>query len=337
MNSSNLNISNELPLPSGKCIRDTSITQVVFPCLYTLLFTVGLTLNCLAAWIFFRIPNSTTFVIYLKNVVVADLLMTATMAIKTISDSGLGSWKLKVFVCRYSAVVFYMTMYINIILLGLISLDRCLKIAKPFGRAFIQNTTFGKVLTVLIWALMFFITGLPNMILTNKTPSASVKKCSSLKGPLGLKWHEAVNYLCQIIFWTVLALIAICYTFISKKVYESYKNSRRNDKTTTRKTKARVFIVVAVFFICFGPFHFMRVPYTLSQTGTLSDCRAQNMLYVAKESTMWLSATNTCLDPLIYIFLCKVFRKILFNTLRFKPNTVQTNETQTNAEENAMQ
>ncbi|KAK1162535.1 P2Y purinoceptor 13-like [Acipenser oxyrinchus oxyrinchus] len=333
MNSSHLNISNELPPPSGKCIRDTSITQVIFPCLYSLLFAVGLTLNCLAAWIFFRIPNSTTFVIYLKNVVVVDLLMTVTILIKTISDSGLGSWQLKAFVCRYSAVVFYLTMYISIILLGLISLDRYLKIAKPFGRAFIHNTTFGKVLTVLIWTLMFFITALPNMILTNKTPSASLNKCSSLKGPLGLKWHKAVNYLCQIIFWTVLALMVICYTFISKKVYESYKNSRSNDKTATRKTKARVFIVVAVFFICFAPFHFTRVPYTLSQTGTLSNCRAQNTLYIAKESTMWLSATNTCLDPLIYIFLCKVFRKMLFDTLRLKSKTVQTNETSTNAEE----
>ncbi|MGH0141437.1 UNVERIFIED_CONTAM: hypothetical protein FKN15_074221 [Acipenser sinensis] len=323
MNSSHLNISNELPPPSGKCVRDTSITQVVFPCLYSILFAVGLTFNCLAAWIFFRIPNSTTFVIYLKNVVVVDLLMTVTILIKTISDSGLGSWQLKAFVCRYSAVVFYMTMYISIILLGLISVDRYLKIAKPFGRAFIHNTTFGKVLTVLIWTLMFFITALPNMILTNKTPSAS-------------KWHEAVNYLCQIIFWTVLALMVICYTFISKKVYESYKNSRSNDKRATRKTKARVFIVVAVFFICFAPFHFTRVPYTLSQTGTLSDCRAQNTLYMAKESTMWLSATNTCLDPLIYIFLCKVFRKMLFDTLRLKSKTVQTNETSTNAEEKPM-
>lgn len=54
---------------SLKCVRDTSVTAVVFPCLYSALFLFALVLNCLAAWIFFNIRSTTTFVVYLKNVV----------------------------------------------------------------------------------------------------------------------------------------------------------------------------------------------------------------------------------------------------------------------------
>lgn len=54
---------------SIKCVRDTSVTAVVFPCLYSILFVVALILNSLAAWIFFNIPSSSTFVVFLKNVV----------------------------------------------------------------------------------------------------------------------------------------------------------------------------------------------------------------------------------------------------------------------------
>lgn len=54
---------------SIKCVRDTSVTAVVFPCLYSVLFIVALILNSLAAWIFFSIPNTSTFVVFLKNVV----------------------------------------------------------------------------------------------------------------------------------------------------------------------------------------------------------------------------------------------------------------------------
>lgn len=54
---------------SVRCVRDTSVTAVVFPCLYSLLFVVALVLNSLAAWIFFSIPSTSTFVVFMKNVV----------------------------------------------------------------------------------------------------------------------------------------------------------------------------------------------------------------------------------------------------------------------------
>lgn len=127
--------------------------------------------------------------------------------------------------------------------------------------------------------------------------------------------RDYVDAFLQVIFWGTLALMGVCYTFISKKVYESYKASKSRSQSASRRTKAKVFVVVGVFFICFAPFHFARVPYTLTQTRiTTSHCQAQNALYIAKETTLWLSATNVCLDPLIYVFLCKVFRKRLTTT-----------------------
>lgn len=110
--------------------------------------------------------------------------------------------------------------------------------------------------------------------------------------------------------------MVVCYTFISKKVYESYKASKSKSHAARHRTKAKVFVVVGVFFLCFAPYHFVRVPYTLTQTGSIEGhCRAQNALHTAKDTTLWLSATNVCLDPLIYVFLCKVFRRKLTATL----------------------
>ncbi|KAK6483876.1 P2Y purinoceptor 13-like [Huso huso] len=310
MNQSHLNSTSEDHSPSVICTKDTSITRVVFPCLYTLLFFTAVIFNSLAAWISFHLPTSKTFVVYLKNVVVSDLLRTVTMLIKVISDSELGSWQLQAFTCRFSAVVFYFTMYMNIILLGLISLDRFVKIVNPFGKNLIQNPTFTQVLTVIIWIVLFSTTALPNMILTDEVPTpSSAKDCMLLKGSLGVYWHEVVIYVTKIIFWTVFALMVTFYTLISKKVYESYRNSRSNDKNSTRKAKARVFIIVGVFFVCFTPYHFVRIPYTLTQIEKAR--QLPNLLKIAKESTQWLSATNTSLDPLVYILLCKSIRKKL--------------------------
>ncbi|CAL9684066.1 unnamed protein product [Knipowitschia caucasica] len=310
---------------SIKCDRDTSVTAVVFPCLYSLLFVVALVLNSLAAWIFFGIPSTSTFVVFLKNVVVADLLMTLTIPLRVLSDAGVGSWQLRAFHCRYSAVLFYITMYISILLLGLIGVDRYLKIVKPFENCLLQRVRVGQVVSAAVWVVMLSL-ALPNVILSDQHPKISGKlKCSSMKSEAGLLWHEGFNYFCQVIFWGTLALMVVCYTFISKKVYDSYKASKSRSHAASRRTKAKVFVVVGVFFICFAPFHFARVPYTLTQTrNSVGPCKAQNDLYIAKETTLWLSATNVCLDPLIYVFLCKMFRYRLTATLRQKPQQKNT-------------
>ncbi|XP_068173336.1 P2Y purinoceptor 13-like isoform X2 [Antennarius striatus] len=314
-------MNNTLSNTSIKCVRDTSVTAVVFPCLYSILFVVALILNSLAAWIFFSIPNTSTFVVFLKNVVVADLLMTLTLPLKVLTDAGVGPWQLRAFYCRYSAVLFYITMYISILLLGLISVDRYLKIVRPFGKCVLQRVRVGQAMSVSIWVVMLSL-ALPNVILSDQPPriSGGRVKCTSMKNKAGLLWHAGFNYFCQVVFWGTLALMLFCYTFISKKVYESYKASKSNSQAASRKTKAKVFVVVGVFFICFAPFHFTRVPYTLTQTGSfVSHCKAENALFIAKETTLWLSATNVCLDPLIYVFLCKMFRKRLTATIYRKP------------------
>ncbi|NXI10920.1 P2Y13 protein, partial [Irena cyanogastra] len=311
---------------SAQCYRDTTVTHLLFPALYTLVFLLGLVLNSLACWAFFHIPSTSTFIVYLKNILVSDFVMTLMLPLKILADSGLGPWQLKAVVCRFSAVVFYDTMYISIVLLGLIALDRFLKIVRPFGKFWVQNLTSAKILASLVW-LFFLVLSLPNMILSNKraTPQ-SVRKCASLKSYLGLKWHEAVNYVCQFIFWTVLILMLLFYIIIAKKVYESYTKTQRKGNRSEKRIKGKVFIIFTVFFLCFAPFHFSRVPYTVSQTSAHMECRLQNRLFVAKESTLWLAATNVCMDPLIYLLLCKPFlEKVFYRRVEALQRSGQTN------------
>lgn len=290
---------------SERCPRDTRMTQLLFPVLYTVVFFTGILLNTLALWVFIHIPSNSTFIVYLKNTLVADLIMTLMLPFKILSDSRLAPWQLRGFVCTFSSVVFYKTMYVGIMMLGLIAFDRFLKIVVPFRKTFVKKTAFAKIVSISIWLLMFLIS-LPNMILNKEATASTVKKCASLKSPLGLLWHQVVSHTCQFIFWTVFILMLLFYTVIAKKVYDSYRKFKSRD-SKHKRLEAKVFIVMAVFFVCFAPFHFVRVPYTHSQTTNKTDCRLENQLFLAKESTLFLATTNICMDPLIYIILCKKF------------------------------
>ncbi|KAM5291653.1 P2Y purinoceptor 12 [Ctenodactylus gundi] len=297
------------------CTRDSDISQVLFPLLYTVLFFVGLITNSLAMRIFFQINSKSNFIIFLKNTVISDLLMILTFPFKILSDANLGPGPLRTFVCQVTSVIFYFTMYISISFLGLITIDRYQKTTRPFKTSSPSNLLGAKILSVVIWAFMFLFS-LPNMILTNKRPSdKTVKKCSFFKSEFGLVWHEIVNYICQVIFWINFLIIIVCYTLITNELYRSYVRTKGAGKVPRKKVNVKVFIIIAVFFICFVPFHFARIPYTLSQTRDVFDCAAENTLFYVKESTLWLTSLNACLDPFIYFFLCKSFRNSLLGML----------------------
>ncbi|XP_064372576.1 G-protein coupled receptor 87 isoform X4 [Dromaius novaehollandiae] len=170
-------------------------TTIVLPVLYLVIFLASILLNGLAVWIFFHIRNKTSFIFYLKNIVVADLLMTLTFPFKIIQDSQLGPWHFNSLLCRYTTVLFYANMYTTIVFLGLISIDRYLKVVKPFGDSRMYSITFTKILSACVWVVMAFL-ALPNLILTNGYPTKkNIDDCIKLKSPLGVKWHTAVIYI----------------------------------------------------------------------------------------------------------------------------------------------
>uniref|UniRef100_UPI00398F2EC6 G-protein coupled receptor 87-like n=1 Tax=Pristiophorus japonicus TaxID=55135 RepID=UPI00398F2EC6 len=312
-----MNTTHNLTSNATLCPRESSITEVVYPILYSLIFVISFMLNSLTIWIFFKIKRTHSFIFYLKNLVGADMLMTLTFPLKILSESDLAPWELTWFVCRFSAVVFYINMYASLMFLSLISLARCLKIVKPFGNYKLHDIMCARIFSAGVWLFMLTL-GIPNMILTNKMATASnVKHCISLKSSLGVKWHKAVIYICTGIFFVGLLVLIVCYALISKEIHKSNKKFKSSANKNC-KTNQNIASVVAVFFFCFVPYHLCRISFTTSQTDSKINCTAKNILYHGKEITLFLAACNGCLDPIIYFFLCKSFRELLLKKLNVK-------------------
>ncbi|XP_043926488.1 P2Y purinoceptor 14-like isoform X2 [Protopterus annectens] len=291
-------------------------TTTLLPVIYSLLFIGSLIMNSIAAWIFFQTNSKKSYVVFLKNIVVADLVMTSTFPFTVLNYAQVSTNVLNQIVCRFSAVVFYSTMYISIILLALISLERYIKIVKlPEGNIF-QNVKYSQIITIVVWVFMFSIT-VPNMIMNkNNVVLENRMQCASLKTDLGLKWHKFSTYFSMFIFWTTFILMVICYTFVLKAVYESHKNTDVRLSGGKRKSRRNIFCILGVFFICFVPYHVSRIPFTLSQTEDVFNCRTDKALFYVKEGTLLVSAANVCLDPIIYFLLCKSFTKSVLQNFR---------------------
>ncbi len=165
--------------------------QNVVPALYLLMFPVALLLNGTATWVSLHLKSTSTFIVYLKNLVAADVIMTLIIPIKAAGVLPGVSNMFFIFSC-YISPVFYSTQYTCITLLGVISLDRFFKIMTPQSRLVTQNLTVSIAVSVSIWVVLFGSSALPNIILSNKSV-ANMKKissCMNLKGPVGRAFHE---------------------------------------------------------------------------------------------------------------------------------------------------
>uniref|UniRef100_A0A8C5X817 G protein-coupled receptor 87 n=1 Tax=Malurus cyaneus samueli TaxID=2593467 RepID=A0A8C5X817_9PASS len=291
--------------------EEISAHNIVLPVLYLVIFLASLLLNGLAVWIFFHIRNKTSFIFYLKNIVVADLLMTMTFPFRMVRDAqGPGPGPLSALLCRYSSVLFSTNMYTTIVFLGLISVDRYLKVVKPFGDSRMYSIAFTKALSAGVWLLMALL-ALPGLILASARRGPG--ECPQPRSPPGLllRWHWAVLYIHGGTFVAVLAVLIGCYVAISRYIQRS---SRQFISASGRKRRHNqsIRVVVAVFFTCFLPYHLCRVPFAFGHLERLLGDSAHRVLYYCKEMTLFLSACNVCLDPIIYFFMCRSFSRRLF-------------------------
>lgn len=268
-----------------------------------------------------HLKSASTFAVYLKNLVAADIVMTVIAPIKAASDLPDASNLLFTLSCRYFSSTFYSTLYTCIALLGLISLDRFFKIMMPHNKVF-SNVTFSKVVSVFMWAVLFGGSALPNIILSDKSVAnlTEIDTCMMLKEAAGLEAHEKTVIYLNVFFWLVSAVIAFCYICITNKVIQSFRTSGSNNNQGKQKITLRVFLVLIVFFVSFGPYHLIRIPYTFAQVNYTYKSSCDYLLArFAKEISLWFATTNICMNPLLYVFLCREFQEKLKSMINGLP------------------
>lgn len=302
-------------MPSNQTVSSYSVclgfiySPDIVTALYFLMFPLALVLNGVAAWISLKLKSNSPFIVYLKNLIGADIVLTLIMPVMA-ADNISGISKVVKLIDCYISPVFYSTQYTCIGLLGLISLTRFFKIMMPRSRLLNENLTISRILAGLVWVILFCSSALPNIFLTHKAENiADVTNCMVLKGPEGLEFHQTTVIYLNAFFWSVSAIMTICYACITNKVIQSFRNSGSNNSQGKKKIKLRVFLVVLVFFVFFGPYHIVRIPYTSMQVSSSESSCLYLVLKFFKDLTLWFATANICANPLLYVFLCREFRE----------------------------
>ncbi|KAK0132377.1 putative G-protein coupled receptor 34 [Merluccius polli] len=306
------------PNPGPLCPSDNSTLRILLTLFYSLFFILGLTGNLLALWVFLRVHSMKNSVrVLFINVALADLLLVACLPFRVwYHGVRRDHWELGATMCRIVGNFFYMNMYISITLLGLLSVDRYLKITRggvPRQRQHRQHrlllvvaSNWSTVTCALIWVLAFAVTLL--LMLTKETHK-EINRCFQYKQLLHAKWKGYVNLMLVVVFWITYCAMVVSHVKIAFKLLRMSKENPNfpNALRYTRIVKNSFFILF-LFTVCFVPYHIVRLMYIITQVMDTS-CYWMRTVNQVNEIALLFSALNSCLDPVMYVLLSSELRK----------------------------
>jgi len=300
--------------PQQDCQMDNSSLRVLLAILYALFFLFGLGGNLLALWVFLRVhPKKNSIRIFLINLALADLLLVICLPFRVVYHSNHDRWVLPSLLCRTVGNIFYMNMYISIVLLGFISVDRYLKLQRVTCRRVFLQSRWSALLCCVIWIVS--LAAITPLIV--QTPeNGESQQCFHYKNLQNSKWKAYFNFAVVGIFWVVYGALVICYGRIGMKLLTtSRKKPDFPNAAKYNKTAWKSFFVLLLFTICFVPYHSVRIFYIMSQMETGISCDRINVLDKTNEVVLLLSALNSCLDPVMYFLLCSSVRKVMLKII----------------------
>ncbi|XP_005301375.3 probable G-protein coupled receptor 34 [Chrysemys picta bellii] len=297
---------------SSVCEIQDGFLAVTLPVLYSLIFIISLLSNMLALWVFWRhTQRKTSITVYMRNLALSDLLLSLCLPFRVAYQNQSGP----LILCTVVGAFFYLNMYVSIMFLSLISLDRYLKIIRPLQQFKIHTLPCSTVAARVVW-LTYAIFTLPFFFETReKRPCAN--KCFHFrsKRPLG----AALNMIAVATFFIHLLLFLYFYGKISAKLHEvSSGKVQQQSRRTSSRAITKTFVVLVIFTVCFVPYHFVRVPYILAQLDVISSTQWKQALHLTNELVLCISALNSCLDPVIFFFLSSSFRKAVLCAIQGK-------------------
>ncbi|XP_053130115.1 probable G-protein coupled receptor 34 [Hemicordylus capensis] len=307
--------------PTGEYPKNSSNTSVceiqdgflaiTLPVMYSFIAIVGLLGNLSALWVFhFGTQKLSSITVYMKHLAISDLLLAFCLPFRAAFQNQSGPPVL----CKVIGIIFYLTMYVSIFLLSLISLDRYLKIIRPLQQFRIHTVAYSTALSRGVWLFCGFT--MLAFFFENRSGACGNRcfhfKRRSVQGAV-------LNMTAVATFFFLLLIFLYSYGRIALKLYNvSLKTTQQQSKRNSTRAALKTFVVLAIFVICFAPYHVVRVPYILAQVGVITCMGSTQALHLANELVLGISALNCCLDPVIFFFLSSSFKKAMLSATHGK-------------------
>ncbi|XP_072904816.1 lysophosphatidic acid receptor 6-like [Hemitrygon akajei] len=284
------------------CAESADFQYIMFPVVYSVVFVLGTASNSAALWFFLRAKEKfSPSDVFMVNLAVIDLIFALTLPFKVVYHALGNDWIFGEWGCKITGSLFFANMYGSTLFLTCTCVDRYIAVVHPLRSLQLRQPRYRLLVCALIWLLLVACL----LYLTLKGPLTSKfpnGRTACLENFSSSSWNgriSSISFVAAVLgFLLPLLVIAVCYPLIACRLLEP--TAGRSVHMVKKRALRTVLLVLAVFLICFVPYHVIQVLHTLRRLGLWSSCQFIRFTYSARRVSMALTSINSCLDPLIY-------------------------------------
>uniref|UniRef100_A0A4Y0BN57 G_PROTEIN_RECEP_F1_2 domain-containing protein n=1 Tax=Anopheles funestus TaxID=62324 RepID=A0A4Y0BN57_ANOFN len=295
--------------------RHSYTMTAVYCVAYFIVFIVGLVGNSFVIAVVFRAPRMRTVTnFFIVNLALADVLVIVFCLPATLMSNIFVPWMLGWLMCKTVPYIQGVSVAASVYSLIAVSLDRFLAIWWPLKLQITKRRA--RFMIVCIWIIALSST-VPWALFFELVPiipeAPDIKLCVEVwpPGTDGALYFLLANLVaCYLLPMT---LITICYILIWIKVWrrsipgdsKDAQMDRMQQKSKIKVVKMLV-VVVILFVLSWLPLY---VIFARIKLGGALESSEEELLQIATPIAQWLGASNSCINPILYAFFNKKYRK----------------------------
>ncbi|XP_051884735.1 lysophosphatidic acid receptor 5-like [Pristis pectinata] len=295
----------------------------------SVVLAAALPLNAMALWVFVGpLRLRTVPSVYMANLAACDLLFALALPLRLLHSAAGGRWPLGDAPCRLAGCLFQLNMYGSCLFLAALNVDRYLALVRPLRSRRLRRRPVAWRVCGAAWALMA-VGSVPVAMAHGTSGCRGANASRQLRCFEGFSdgdWRVELLPLVVAaeLLGFVLPLAAVLYCSAqilgtlgpigpagpaNPEVREEAEEGRRRRRRRRRKTVLLLLVNALIFVACFGPYNVALAVYALARSDLLVlGQSSEEGLRQALQVAILLSASNCCLDPLVYYYSTEGFR-----------------------------
>ncbi|XP_042611249.1 C3a anaphylatoxin chemotactic receptor-like [Cyprinus carpio] len=281
---------------------ENSMTEIslVF---YYLTLILGVPGNAFVVYVAGLKMKRTVNTVGFLNLAIADFLSCLSTLFNVTKSAFDNHWPYGSIMCKILPFIMLITMFASVFTLNLISLDRFVQVITPVWAQNHRSLFIARLSCAAAWILASVLS-LPFMTLRKTYTENNKTRCL----PYQRNEEHSELYLrlsiIRFVFGFLVPLICIitCYGFIARKLGRSHFHSGRAFRI--------MFAVIVAFFLCWLPYHIVHLIIIYGKKS--SSLVALEVFPLA----ISLAFFNSCLNPILYVFMGQDFKNNVELSLR---------------------
>ncbi|XP_017537404.1 probable G-protein coupled receptor 25 [Pygocentrus nattereri] len=296
--------------PGSASFQVLYMSHIYIPMLYFMMFFAGFSGNLFVLIVIGNRHKRSRRLVdtFVLNLALADLVFVFTLPLWAVSAGQFDHWPFGNVLCKISSYIITVNRFSNIFFLTCMSVDRYLAVVRLMDSHFLRSSKCVHLTCGVVWGISLLF-GIPSLVYRNLYEQDDKGFC--LDNLESFFFRAMILLTVFLTFMLPVLIIVLCYGSILVKL-RSHSITAANPRTEARRRHSLkiVFTIITTFLVSWLPYNVFKTIQVISK---MSDAELSHdtHIYLARGLIIssCLAFVNSCVNPAIYLFLDKQFRR----------------------------